>query len=171
MLLKKLESDPSRDLSQNIKLGSTLSNDLFAGQRFHYQCSNPPFGMSWAKDASAVQLEHKEKGLNGRFGAGLPKASDGSMLFLQNLISKLELPENGGGRGAIVLSGSPLFNGGAGSGESEIRRFILENDYLEAIVALPTDIFFRTGIANATMRLKLHQALIESNEMYIGLPC
>lgn len=146
MLLKKLESDPSRDLSQNIKLGSTLSNDLFAGQRFHYQCSNPPFGMSWAKDASAVQLEHKEKGLNGRFGAGLPKASDGSMLFLQNLISKLELPENGGGRGAIVLSGSPLFNGGAGSGESEIRRFILENDYLEAIVALPTDIFFRTGI-------------------------
>ena len=102
MLLKKLESDPSRDLSQNIKLGSTLSNDLFAGQRFHYQCSNPPFGMSWAKDASAVQLEHKEKGLNGRFGAGLPKASDGSMLFLQNLISKLELPENGGGRGAIV---------------------------------------------------------------------
>lgn len=146
MLLKKLESDPSRDLSQNIKLGSTLSNDLFAGQRFHYQCSNPPFGMSWAKDASAVQLEHKEKGLNGRFGAGLPKASDGSMLFLQNLISKLELPQNGGGRGAIVLSGSPLFNGGAGSGESEIRRFILEHDYLEAIVALPTDIFFRTGI-------------------------
>ena len=116
------------------------------GSTLHYQCSNPPFGMSWAKDASAVQLEHKEKGLNGRFGAGLPKASDGSMLFLQNLISKLELPENGGGRGAIVLSGSPLFNGGAGSGESEIRRFILENDYLEAIVALPTDIFFRTGI-------------------------
>ena len=146
MLLKKLESDPSRDLSQNIKLGSTLSNDLFAGQRFHYQCSNPPFGMSWAKDASAVQLEHKEKGLNGRFGAGLPKASDGSMLFLQNLISKLERPQNGGGRGAIVLSGSPLFNGGAGSGESEIRRFMLEHDYLEAIVALPTDIFFRTGI-------------------------
>ena len=146
MLLKKLESEPSRDLSQNIKLGSTLSNDFFAGQRFHYQCSNPPFGMSWAKDASAVQSEHKEKGLSGRFGAGLPKASDGSMLFLQNLISKLELPENGGGRGAIVLSGSPLFNGGAGSGESEIRRFILENDYLESIVALPTDIFFRTGI-------------------------
>jgi type I restriction enzyme M protein len=93
-----------------------------------------------------VQQEYSEKGFTGRFGAGLPKASDGSMLFLQNLISKLEKPENGGGRGAIVLSGSPLFNGGAGSGESEIRRFILENDYLEAIVALPTDIFFRTGI-------------------------
>ena len=146
MLLKKLESDPSRDLSQNIKLGSTLSNDQFLGQRFHYQCSNPPFGMSWNKDAEAVQREHKEKGLDGRFGAGLPKVSDGSMLFLQNLISKLELPENGGGRAAIVLSGSPLFNGGAGSGESEIRRFILENDLLEVIVALPTDIFFRTGI-------------------------
>lgn len=146
ILLKKLESDPSRDLSKNIKLGNTLSNDLFAGQRFHYQCSNPPFGMNWSNDAKAIELERKEKGFNGRFGAGLPKVSDGSMLFLQNLISKLELPENGGGRGAIVLSGSPLFNGGAGSGESEIRRFILENDLLEAIVALPTDIFFRTGI-------------------------
>lgn len=146
MLLKKLESDPSRDLSQNIKLGSTLSQDHYSCQHFHYQCSNPPFGMSWAKDAAKVQQEYSEKGFTGRFGAGLPKASDGSMLFLQNLISKLEKPENGGGRGAIVLSGSPLFNGGAGSGESEIRRFILESDYLEAIVALPTDIFFRTGI-------------------------
>lgn len=146
MLLKKLESDPSRDLSHNIKLGNTLSNDQYAGKRFHYQCSNPPFGMSWEKDAAEVQREHKEKGINGRFGAGLPKSSDGSMLFLQNLISKLEVPEQGGGRGAIVLSGSPLFNGGAGSGESEIRRFILENDFLEAVVALPTDIFFRTGI-------------------------
>lgn len=146
MLLKKLESDPSRDLSQNIKLGSTLSQDHYSGQHFHYQCSNPPFGMSWAKDAAKVQQEYSEKGFTGRFGAGLPKASDGSMLFLQNLISKLEKPVNGGGRGAIVLSGSPLFNGGAGSGESEIRRFILESDYLEAIVALPTDIFFRTGI-------------------------
>jgi len=146
MLLKKLESDPSRDLSKNIKLGSTLSNDQFVGERFHYLCSNPPYGMPWGKDAKAVQQEHKEKGLDGRFGAGLPRVSDGSMLFLQNLVAKLELPENGGGRGAIVLSGSPLFNGGAGSGESEVRRFILENDYLETIVALPTDIFFRTGI-------------------------
>ncbi len=146
MLLKKLKSDPSRDLSQNIKLGSTLSADQFPDLKFHYQCSNPPFGMSWAKDAAKVQQEHKEKGMTGRFGAGLPKSSDGSMLFLQNLISKLETPRNGGGRGAIVLSGSPLFNGGAGSGESEIRRFILENDLLEAIIALPTEIFFRTGI-------------------------
>lgn len=146
MLLKKLDDDPSRDLSKNIKLGSTLSNDQFSGQRFHYQCSNPPFGMSWVKDANNVQQEHNGKGLSGRFGAGLPKVSDGSMLFLQNLISKLEIPINGGGRGAIVLSGSPLFNGSAGSGESEIRRYILENDLLEAIIALPTNIFFRTGI-------------------------
>lgn len=146
MLLKKLDADPSRDLSQNIKLGSTLSADHFPDQKFHYQCSNPPFGMSWAKDADKVQQEFKEKGMTGRFGAGLPKSSDGSMLFLQNLVSKLEAPSNGGGRGAIVLSGSPLFNGGAGSGESEIRRFILENDLLEAIIALPTEIFFRTGI-------------------------
>lgn len=146
MLLKKLSTDPNRDLSANIKLGSTLSDDHFAGQRFHYQCSNPPFGMKWESDAKAVEREHKEKGLDGRFGAGLPAVSDGSMLFLQNLASKLELPSNGGGRGAIVLSGSPLFNGGAGSGPSEIRRHLLENDLVEAIIALPTDIFFRTGI-------------------------
>lgn len=146
MLLKKLPTDPNRDLSTNIKLGSTLSNDHFAGQRFHYQCSNPPFGMKWEKDAKVVEREHKEKGFEGRFGAGLPAVSDGSMLFLQNLAAKLELPSNGGGRGAIVLSGSPLFNGDAGSGSSEIRRYLLEQDLIEAIIALPTDIFFRTGI-------------------------
>ncbi|WP_395147908.1 N-6 DNA methylase (plasmid) [Moraxella atlantae] len=146
MLLKRLTTDPNRDLSKNIKLGSTLSNDQFAGQRFHYQCSNPPFGMKWESDAKAVEREYREKGLQGRFGAGLPAVSDGSMLFLQNLASKLELPSNGGGRGAIVLSGSPLFNGGAGSGPSEIRRHLLESDLVEAIIALPTDIFFRTGI-------------------------
>lgn len=143
MLLKRLEREPSRDLSANIKLGNTLSHDQFSNQRFHYQCSNPPFGKSWGKEAENVQ---KETGEGQRFHAGLPNVDDGSMLFLQNLISKLETPENGGGRGAIVLSGSPLFNGDAGSGQSEIRRFILENDLLEAIIALPTDIFFRTGI-------------------------
>lgn len=143
MLLKRLERESSRDLSANIKLGNTLSHDQFSNQRFHYQCSNPPFGKSWGKEAEDVQ---KETGEGQRFHAGLPNVGDGSMLFLQNLISKLETPENGGGRGAIVLSGSPLFNNDAGSGESEIRRFILENDLLEAIIALPTDIFFRTGI-------------------------
>lgn len=146
MLLRTLESDPGRDLSKNIKLGSTLSNDQFAGQRFHYGVSNPPFGKKWEKDQKAVSDEHKDKKFDGRFGPGLPRINDGSMLFLLNLASKLELPENGGGRAAIVLSGSPLFNGGAGSGESEIRRWLLENDLVEAIVALPTEIFFRTGI-------------------------
>lgn len=146
MLLKKLPTDPYRDLSQNIKLGSTLSDDHFVGRRFHYQCSNPPFGKKWENDAKIVEREHKEKGFEGRFGAGLPAVSDGSMLFLQNLVAKLELPSLGGGRGAIVLSGSPLFNGDAGSGSSEIRRYLLEQDLIEAIIALPTDIFFRTGI-------------------------
>ena len=146
MLLRTLESDPGRDLSKNIKLGSTLSNDQFAGERFHYGLSNPPFGKKWEKDSTAVNAEHKDKGYNGRFGPGLPRINDGSMLFLLHLASKLELPERGGGRAAIVLSGSPLFNGGAGSGESEIRRWLLESDLVEAIVALPTEIFFRTGI-------------------------
>jgi type I restriction enzyme M protein len=146
MLLRTLESDPGRDLSKNIRLGSTLSNDQFANDRFHYGLSNPPFGKKWEKDQEAVTIEHKEKKYDGRFGPGLPRINDGSMLFLLHLASKLELPENGGGRAAIVLSGSPLFNGGASSGESEIRRWLLENDLIEAIVALPTEIFFRTGI-------------------------
>ena len=146
MLLKTLETDPGRDLSRNIKLGSTLSEDHFAGERFHYCVSNPPFGKKWEMDQSAVVREHREKGYDGRFGPKLPGIGDGSMLFLQHLVSKLEGPENGGGRGAIILSGSPLFNGRAGQGESEIRRHLLEQDVVEAIIALPQEIFFRTGI-------------------------
>jgi type I restriction enzyme M protein len=147
MLLRTLETDRSRDLSKNIAGPfSTLSRDAFAGERFHYCLANPPFGKKWEKDQKAVEDEHKEKGFAGRFGPGLPRINDGSMLFLLHLASKLELPDKGGGRAAIVLSGSPLFNGGAGSGESEIRRWLLENDLVEAIVALPTEIFFRTGI-------------------------
>jgi type I restriction enzyme M protein len=148
MLLRTLESDPGRDLSKGIKLGSTLSNNQFSNDRFHYGVSNPPFGKKWEKDAKVVIAEHTEKGYRGRFGPGLPRINDGSMLFLLHLTSKLELPENGGGRAAIVLSGSPLFNGSAGSGESEIRRWLLEQDLVDAIVALPTEIFFRTGIAS-----------------------
>lgn len=146
MLLRTLETDPGRDLSTNIKLGSTLSNDRFAGELFHYCLANPPFGKKWEKDQTAVTREHTEKGYAGRFGPGLPRINDGSMLFLLHLASKMERPEHGGGRVAIVLSGSPLFNGGAGSGESEIRRWLLEQDLIEAIIALPTEIFFRTGI-------------------------
>ncbi|MBS0570118.1 MAG: N-6 DNA methylase, partial [Proteobacteria bacterium] len=147
MLLRRLESDPARDLSKNISgPASTLSKDGHAGERFHYCLSNPPFGKKWEKDADFVYREEKEKGFQGRFGAGTPRVSDGSMLFVQHLISKLETPAKGGGRAAIVLSGSPLFTGNAGQGESEIRRWLLENDLIEAIIALPTDIFFRTGI-------------------------
>ena len=146
MLLRTLPGDPGRDLSQNIKLGNTLSDDQFAGERFNYCLANPPFGKNWAGDAAAVEAEYKGKGYAGRFGPGLPRVSDGSMLFLLHMASKLERVEKGGGRGAIVLSGSPLFNGGAGSGESEIRRWLLEQDLVEAIVALPEQIFFRTGI-------------------------
>lgn len=147
MLLRRLETEPARDLSANIAgPASTLSKDAFAGKRFHYCLANPPFGKKWEKDQAFVEREAKERGFEGRFGAGTPRVSDGSMLFVQHLIDKLERPEKGGGRAAIVLSGSPLFTGNAGQGESEIRRWLLENDYIEAIVALPTDIFFRTGI-------------------------
>ncbi len=146
MLLRRIESDPERDLSANIKQGSTLSNDHYLGRKFHYALANPPFGKNWGKDQGAVTQEHSQRGFSGRFGAGLPRVSDGSMLFLQHLVNKLQDPEKGGGRAAIVLSGSPLFNGNAGSGESNIRRWLLENDFVEAIIALPTEIFFRTGI-------------------------
>ena len=147
MLLRRLETEPARDLSANIAgPASSLSKDAFAGQHFHYCLSNPPFGKKWEKDQAFVEREAKEKGFDGRFGAGTPRVSDGSMLFVQHLIDKLELPAKGGGRAAIILSGSPLFTGNAGQGETEIRRWLLENDHIEAIVALPTDIFFRTGI-------------------------
>jgi len=147
MLLRRLETEPARDLSANIAgPKSTLSHDAYAGKYFHYCLSNPPFGKKWEKDQAFVEREAAEKGFDGRFGAGTPRVSDGSMLFVQHLIDKLERPAKGGGRAAIILSGSPLFTGNAGQGETEIRRWLLENDYIDAIVALPTDIFFRTGI-------------------------
>jgi type I restriction enzyme M protein len=174
MLLKTLETDPGRDLSKNIKLGSTLSEDHFANERFHYCVSNPPFGKKWEMDQTAVTREHREKGFDGRFGPKLPGVGDGSMLFLQHLVSKLESPENGGGRGAIILSGSPLFNGRAGQGESEIRRHLLEQDVVEAIIALPQEIFFRTGIGTYIWILSTKKPahrkgrvqLINATEMY-----
>lgn len=131
----------------NIKLGNTLSNDQLYANKFDYMLSNPPFGVDWKKIESAIKDEHTLKGFNGRFGAGLPRVSDGSLLFLLHLISKLRDASEGGGRIGIILNGSPLFTGGAGSGESEIRRYILEADLLEAIIALPTDMFYNTGIA------------------------
>lgn len=143
--------------SENIAQGSTLSNDLHRDKRFHYGLANPPFGIKWEKDKPAVEKEHKELGYAGRFGPGLPRVSDGSMLFLMHLVSKMERPEHGGGRVGIVLSGSPLFTGDAGSGESEIRRWLLEQDLVEAIVALPTDMFFNTGIGTYVWVLSNHK--------------
>lgn len=131
----------------NIKLGNTLSQDQLATQEFDYMLSNPPFGVDWKKIEKDIKDEHAIKGHDGRFGPGLPRVSDGSLLFLMHLISKLRDTDKGGGRIGIILNGSPLFTGGAGSGESEIRRHILESDLLEAIVALPTDMFYNTGIA------------------------
>jgi type I restriction enzyme M protein len=139
MMIQGYETD-------KIKQGSTLSSDKLKGKRFHYGLANPPFGKKWEKDQDIVNKERDELGYAGRFGAGLPSIGDGSMLFLQHLVSKMELPENGGGRVGIVLSGSPLFSGKAGSGESEIRRWLLEQDLVEAIIALPNDMFFNTGI-------------------------
>jgi type I restriction enzyme M protein len=131
----------------NIILGNTLSNDGLQGQYFDYMLSNPPFGVEWKKIEKEVRREAEQKGFNGRFGPGLPRVSDGSLLFLLHLISKMRPAAQGGSRFGIVLNGSPLFTGGAGSGESEIRRYVLENDLLEAIVALPMDMFYNTGIA------------------------
>jgi len=131
----------------NIAFGNTLSDDGHAHKRFDYMLSNPPFGVEWKKVEKEVRREHEAQGFAGRFGPGLPRVSDGSMLFLLHLISKMRPAAEGGSRFGIVLNGSPLFTGGAGSGESEIRRYVLENDLCEAIVGLPTDMFYNTGIA------------------------
>jgi type I restriction enzyme M protein len=131
----------------NIHFGNTLSEDGLPDARFDYMLSNPPFGVEWKKIEREVRREHEERGFDGRFGPGLPRVSDGSLLFLLHLVSKMRPAKDGGSRFGIVLNGSPLFTGGAGSGESEIRRHLLENDLVEAIVALPTDMFYNTGIA------------------------
>lgn len=133
--------------AQNIAFGNTFTEDAHAGEHFDYCIQNPPFGVEWKKVADAVRDEHETLGFAGRFGAGLPRINDGSFLFLQNAIAKMKRPEDGGSRVAIVFNGSPLFTGAAGSGESEIRRWIIENDWLEAVVALPDQLFYNTGIS------------------------
>jgi type I restriction enzyme M protein len=138
-----------QDVSR-IKLGNTLSNDQLSQDKFDYMLSNPPFGVDWKKIEQDIKDEHQVKGFDGRFGAGLPRVSDGSLLFLMHLISKIrnrDQANDQGSRIGIILNGSPLFTGSAGSGESEIRRYILEADLLEAIIALPNDMFYNTGIA------------------------
>lgn len=131
----------------NIVAGNTLSEDGHAHAKFDYMLSNPPFGVEWKKVEKEVRKEHESQGFNGRFGPGLPRVSDGSLLFLLHLLSKMRPAQDGGSRFGIVLNGSPLFTGGAGSGESEIRRYVLENDLVEAIIGLPTDMFYNTGIS------------------------
>jgi len=133
--------------ASRIRLGNSFSEDSFPGQTFDYLLANPPFGVEWKKVERVVRDEHEAKGFAGRFGAGLPRINDGSFLFLQHMISKMKPVEQGGSRLAIVFNGSPLFSGGAGSGESEIRRWIIENDWLEAVVALPDQLFYNTGIS------------------------
>lgn len=131
----------------NIVAGNTLSEDGHAHAKFDYMLSNPPFGVEWKKVEKEVRKEHESQGFSGRFGPGLPRISDGSLLFLLHLLSKMRPAQDGGSRFGIVLNGSPLFTGGAGSGESEIRRYLLENDLVEAIIGLPTDMFYNTGIS------------------------
>ena len=117
------------------------------GETFGYQISNPPYGVDWKKSQAAVRKEHEQLGFAGRFGAGLPRISDGQLLFVQHMVAKMRAPEDGGGRIAVFLNGSPLFTGAAGSGESEVRRYLLQHDLVDAIVAMPNDFFFNTGIA------------------------
>ena len=142
---------------KNIIQGNTLSEDGLPDKKFDYMLTNPPFGVEWKKVQKEVEKE-AEHGFAGRFGPGLPRISDGSLLFLLHLLSKMRPVDEGGSRIGIVLNGSPLFTGGAGSGESEIRKYILENDFLEAIVALPTDMFYNTGIATYVWILTNHKA-------------
>ena len=130
-----------------IKPGDTLANDGHAHQSFDYMLSNPPFGVEWKQSERAVRKEAEEQGYNGRFGPGLPRISDGSLLFMLHLVKKMRPLADGGARFCIVQNGSPLFTGGAGSGESNIRQYLLENDLVEAIIALPTEMFYNTGIS------------------------
>ncbi len=149
--------DQMTDLSAGIMLGDTLDDDKFDGRTFNYQLTNPPYGKEWKKEQSSV-IDEMQRGFGGRFGAGKPDIDDGSMLFLQNVAAKLAPPEEGGGKAAIVLSGSPLFNGDAGSGPSSIRRWLFAEDLVDCIVKLPTDIFYRTGIATYIWVLNNHKA-------------
>ena len=138
--------DPTGRDADNVGFGSTLSHDRHPGRTFDYLIANPPYGKDWKRDEEAVRAEH-ERGAAGRFGPGLPRISDGQILFLLNMLAHTKDPGEGGSRIAIIMNGSPLFTGDAGSGESEIRRFILENDLLEALIALPEQLFYNTGIA------------------------
>jgi type I restriction enzyme M protein len=159
----------------NIRHGNSFTEDRFAGQRFNYMLANPPYGVSWKRDE--LYLKHEALSPDGRFSAGLPRSSDGQFLFIQHMLSKMEDPAQGGSRIGIVTNGSPLFTGDAGSGESEIRRWIIQSDWLEAVVALPSEIFFNTGIYTYLWILsnKKPEArrgkvqLIDAREQYVAM--
>jgi type I restriction enzyme M protein len=138
--------DPTGRDADNIAYGSTLSSDRHAGDKFDYLIANPPYGKDWKRDEDAVRAEH-ERGTSGRFAPGLPRINDGQLLFLLHMLAHAKEPKEGGSRVAIIMNGSPLFTGDAGSGESEIRRHILEHDLLEALIALPEQLFYNTGIS------------------------
>ena len=170
MLIKGEEAD-------NIKRDCSFEKDGFPRERFDYMLANPPFGVEWKQQARAIIAEHENLGYDGRFGAGLPRINDGSLLFLQHMISKMRRLEEGGSRIAIVFNGSPLFTGDAESGESNIRRWIIENDLLEAIIAMPDQLFYNTGISTyiwvlSNRKEKRHKGkiqLIDAREFYVKM--
>ena len=169
--------DPTGRDADNIVFGTTLSNDRHAARSFDYLIANPPYGKDWKRDESAVRAEHS-RGAAGRFGPGLPRISDGQLLFLLHMLARSKNPEEGGSRVAIIMNGSPLFTGDAASGESEIRRYIFENDLLEALIALPEQLFYNTGIATYVWLLtnrkiperKGKVQLIDASEFWTPMP-
>lgn len=178
MLIKQVDHNGGGD---NVRFGDVFTEDRFEDDRFDYLLANPPFGVDWKKQQKEIQREHEKRGFSGRFGAGLPRVNDGSLLFLQHMMHKFEpyLPEKQkyGSRLAIVFSGSPLFSGGAGSGESNIRKWIIENDRLDAIIALPEQMFYNTGIGTyiwivtnrKEKRRKGKIQLIDAREFYVPM--
>ena len=169
--------DPTGRDADSIVFGTTLSNDRHAARSFDYLIANPPYGKDWKRDESAVRAEHS-RGAVGRFGPGLPRISDGQLLFLLHMLARAKNPEQGGSRIAIIMNGSPLFTGDAASGESEIRRYIFENDLLEALIALPEQLFYNTGIATYVWLLTNRKAperkgnvqLVDASEFWTPMP-
>ena len=169
--------DPTGRDADNITFGTTLSNDRHAARTFDYLIANPPYGKDWKRDEHAVRSEH-ERGAAGKFGPGLPRISDGQLLFLLHMLSRAKDPQEGGSRIAIIMNGSPLFTGDAGSGESEIRRHLFQNDLLEALIALPEQLFYNTGIATYVWLLTNRKAqehrgqvqLIDASSFWTPMP-
>ena len=169
--------DPTGKDADNIVFGTTLSSDRHADKTFDYLISNPPYGKDWKRDESAVRAEH-DRGSAGRFGPGLPRISDGQLLFLLHMLARAKTTKEGGSRIAIIMNGSPLFTGDAGSGESEIRRSIFENDLLEALIALSEQLFYNTGIATYVWLITNRKAperqgkvqLIDASSFWVPMP-